>query len=341
MGQATLNDFERERKALGAVLASGALPRASNPARLLSFLCERYFEDPTRELTEYDIAVGARSVAGATSILEKIPWSVWKCIPDFASGSRISTRPMVRCCRRTFCCRRDNTRPSFSTFRRSYRRKSLLARRTVWIWPVAFLVVLLAGAIWFARTETGNAKTVPLSVESPGVSGQSEVRLLAGFPSGQYIDQYGHLWAGDAYFQGGAATEVHYGRLARTADPALYQHAREGFEFSYDIPLNPGTYEVRLHFAESSMRVPIVGESGESLRRFRVTANEKQLLPPLDGRHARQFDIFSDTGGEDLADVKVLKNIVPAADGKLHLKFLSDKQAAIVNAIEIVPGVPN
>ena len=173
-----------------------------------------------------------------------------------------------------------------------------------------------------------------------GLGVQSEVRLLAGFPSGQYIDQYGHRWAGDASFQGGTAAEIRYGPLARTADPALYQHARQGGEFRYDIPLKPGSYEMRLHFAESSIRVPIVGESGASLRRFRVIANEKQLLPPPDGRHVRQFDVVSDTGGEDLADVKVFKDLRPAADGKLHLKFLSDKLAAIVNAIEIVPGDP-
>src|SRR5581483_6164825 len=108
--------------------------------------------------------------------------------------------------------------------------------------------------------------------------------------------------------------------------------------FRYDIPLKPGAYEMRLHFAESSMRVPIVGETGESMRRFRVLANDKQVLPPPDGRHVRQFYISSDTGGEDVADVKVFKDIVPGPDGLLHLRFVAEKQDALIN--EIVPGEP-
>lgn len=37
--------------------------------------------------------------------------------------------------------------------------------------------------------------------------------------------QSGHLWTGDAYFNSGTASEIYYGRLARTTDQALYQHA--------------------------------------------------------------------------------------------------------------------
>ena len=59
VAQGTLHDFGRERKALGGALASGAFVPSSNSARLLSFLCEKYFEDPGRELTEYEIALGA------------------------------------------------------------------------------------------------------------------------------------------------------------------------------------------------------------------------------------------------------------------------------------------
>ena len=49
MAQGTLHDFEHERKALGEALASGAFVPSSNSARLLSFLCEKYFEAPGRE----------------------------------------------------------------------------------------------------------------------------------------------------------------------------------------------------------------------------------------------------------------------------------------------------
>ena len=208
-----------------------------------------------------------------------------------------------------------------------------------WVWSSLAAAALLVSAVWMAsaakrKTDAG----VPFTI-SPQI-GQSEVRLMAGFPAGRYIDRSGYLWTGDAYFNSGTASEIRYGRLGRTADQSLYQHARHGTEFAYDIPLKPGVYEMRLHFAESSMRVPIVGENGESMRRFRVFANDRQVLPPPDRRHVSQFYISSDIGGEDLADVKVFKDISPASDGKLHLKFLADREDAIVNAIEIIPGLP-
>jgi hypothetical protein len=53
----------------------------------------------------------------------------------------------------------------------------------------------------------------------------------------------------------------------------------------------------------------------------------------------QQIDVVADAGGIDTADVKVVKDISPASDGKLHLHFAGRGQRAFVNAIEIVPGV--
>jgi hypothetical protein len=50
------------------------------------------------------------------------------------------------------------------------------------------------------------------------------------------------------------------------------------------------------------------------------------------------LDVVSDAAGSNTADVKVFKDIEPAADGALHLSFISRKAFAFVNAIEIVPG---
>jgi len=121
-------------------------------------------------------------------------------------------------------------------------------------------------------------------------------------------------------------------------DPAIYEHCRTGEDFSYDIPLRPGNYEMRLMFAESAEAAPVLGAVGDGSRVFGVMANGVQVLPPVDGRHLRQLDILADAGGPNIANVKVLKDITPAADGKLHLRFVSRKQKALVNAIEIVPG---
>jgi hypothetical protein len=57
--QSVLNKFEAERIELDAVLASGLIGRTNNLVRLLSFVCEKYFEGKIDEIKEYSIAVEA------------------------------------------------------------------------------------------------------------------------------------------------------------------------------------------------------------------------------------------------------------------------------------------
>ncbi|HKE21114.1 MAG TPA: malectin domain-containing carbohydrate-binding protein [Bryobacteraceae bacterium] len=334
------DQFVEERKALRAALESAAFQSSANSARLLSFLCQKYFTGPGSEPTEYEIAVGALGRRTDfdprnDSVVRVEVHRLRRRLQQFYTGEGASQPIQIVVPPGTYAPRFRNAGGPAAEKPVPPKGVTALPRR--WVWLGLTAAVLLVSAVWLASAaRRKTAASAPPAILPQ--AGQSEVRLMAGFPDGKYMDQSSHLWAGDAYFASGAAIEVRYGRLARTADPALYQHARQGTDFGYDIPLKPGVYEMRLHFAESSMRVPIVGETGEPMRRFRVFANGQQVLPPPDGRHVRQFYISSDDGGEDVADVKVFKDITPAPDGKLHLRFIADRQDALVNAIEIVPG---
>src|SRR5271163_2995582 len=57
--QSTKERLEAERAELEAALASGDLGRTNNLVRLLSFVCEKYFEGKIDEIKEYSIAVEA------------------------------------------------------------------------------------------------------------------------------------------------------------------------------------------------------------------------------------------------------------------------------------------
>src|SRR5271155_145988 len=57
--QSTKERLEAERAELDAALASGELGRTNNLVRLLSFVCEKYFEGKIDEIKEYSIAVEA------------------------------------------------------------------------------------------------------------------------------------------------------------------------------------------------------------------------------------------------------------------------------------------
>jgi Malectin domain len=57
--QSAIGKLEAERVELDALLTSGELGRANNIVRLLTFVCEKYFEGAEDEIKEYSIAVQA------------------------------------------------------------------------------------------------------------------------------------------------------------------------------------------------------------------------------------------------------------------------------------------
>jgi hypothetical protein len=52
------------------------------------------------------------------------------------------------------------------------------------------------------------------------------------------------------------------------------------------------------------------------------------------------FDIVRDAAGANVADERVFTDVSPAADGLLHLEFSSFVGGALLSGIEILPGVP-
>jgi hypothetical protein len=87
---------------------------------------------------------------------------------------------------------------------------------------------------------------------------------------------------------------------------------------------------MRLYFAETLYGDNNVAGGGETSRIFQVSANGRPIL--------RDFDVIGDVGSS-AADVKVFKDISPASDGKLHLRFDPQSNPAFLNGIEILPGI--
>jgi hypothetical protein len=159
--------------------------------------------------------------------------------------------------------------------------------------------------------------------------------MLCGLRSPSFVDARGETWTGDRYFTGGDPEAIAPKPLAFTDDPDLYYRRRRATtdDFRYDIPLAPGSYELRLYFADAFFGENNPDGGGEGSRIFDVLANGALLL--------KNFDVISDAGGSNTADVKVFKDMHPAADGMLHLSFRSRKNRAFVNAIQILKASPN
>jgi hypothetical protein len=194
----------------------------------------------------------------------------------------------------------------------------------------ALLLIGGAAAVAVLRNPEGKAAKLPSGPPSivAAVANPIEVRILAGHLNGDYADRWGRIWQSDRYYLGGSVFESHGHPIFGTREPGIYQSRREG-AFTYDIPLPAGVYELRLHFAETLYGENNVAGGGESSRVFNVSINGAEAL--------HEFDVISEAG-PSTADVRTFKDISPAADGKLHLKFQPFTNPPLLNAIEILPG---
>ncbi len=181
------------------------------------------------------------------------------------------------------------------------------------------------------RLPTGASAKPQIMSEAPvGLPVGDEIRVLAG-SNRDYVDRAGKLWSADRFFTGGTPARSATGPIWRTQDPEIFRTSRQG-DFTYDIPLRPGTYELRLLFAETFYGPEDQGGGGEGSRVLAVRANGQTLLA--------NFDVVSDVGGSRIAEVKVFTDIAPMSDGRLHLAFSSTHGGrGMVSAIEIVPGL--
>ena len=201
------------------------------------------------------------------------------------------------------------------------------------------LIVLVAAAIalnWWRHLGPGAQRTPTLSGNASAAPplaapATNPVRILCGYAKDMYIDRNGSAWGGDRYYAGGEALGQPPQFIARAADMTMFETMRAG-SFSYNIPLKPGNYELRLYFAETHYGPGTLSGGGETSRLFNVFMNGKPLL--------RIFDIIKDAGGNNTADVRVFKDVRPDPDGYLHLKFEPLIDVPVLSALEIEPAPP-
>ncbi|HXM42621.1 MAG TPA: malectin domain-containing carbohydrate-binding protein [Bryobacteraceae bacterium] len=210
------------------------------------------------------------------------------------------------------------------------------AKRRLWLWVAAIVAIAAIAVTAVAlRNAAGrrldtppNLAPSPLAVAPP----DSAVRIIAGYDR-KYIDHHGHTWLPDRFFEGGGQPKTPFRQfIARTSDPILYQNCRIGLT-AYNIPLKPGTYELKLHFVEPVYGPGLETGGGENSRAFDVLLNGTLLIDGL--------DIVSDAGGPLIADVRVFKDVHPGPDGFLRLGFHARREQTIVSAVEIEPAEPH
>jgi hypothetical protein len=355
--------LEVEKAELEAVLASSLFVRTPSLANLLSYLCQKYFQGEADLLKEYTIGVEAFGRApdfdkkedsivrveirrlreklrqyyeteGADHPI-RLTIPVGHYVPVFTKDGAATPQSYT-----------GSPSPAALPAQVESRGSRPTTFRIVLGLGVGIGLIFLTlagkealssrkGAASAAITPAGLpelATNTPAPALNRGAPEGDEIRILAGSNVTRYQDHAGKIWSGDRYFTGGTPDRSEKQFIYRTLDSEIYRVSRQG-DFTYDIPLKPGVYELRLHFAETFFGPEELVGGGETSRLMHVIANGKPLL--------WMYDIYANAGGARTADVRVFNDITPAEDGFLHLKFSSRPNAkALLNAIEILPGVP-
>lgn len=163
----------------------------------------------------------------------------------------------------------------------------------------------------------------------PGIRGRLRPIRLLPRPTPYYSND-SHWWSPDTFFAGGQMAS-YTTPVSGVDDPELYEGERWG-NFSYAIPVAPGKYSLRLHFAARSGAWNQSGiadaASAAVEHRFSIFCGGRELKKNFDlGRSARP----------DQAQVLRFDDLEPNAQGKLMLQFEPVAGYASVSGIEVVP----
>ncbi len=163
-----------------------------------------------------------------------------------------------------------------------------------------------------AGLESGYSSEVSYTVPvSPGTA-VSAFAVNAGGP--QYTGA-GIVYSADSRYSGGRSYQTS-ATISGTSDQTLYRTQRVG-NFSYNIPLANGNYNLTLKFAEISIK-------SRGRRVFNVLVGGRTVISRL--------DVYAKAGANRAYDITVP---VSVTTGALNIQFRSVYSNAIVNALTV------
>ena len=329
---------EEERRELDAVKA--ALSNSSRLVRLITYIGEMYFQAETEKLSEYGIAteVFGRSRStfnpGEDAIVRVEAHRLRKRLKEYYNTEGKDHSIQIAFPHGTyvpvFAHRSESPAKVESDPPQDVHRD----RRWYYVAAAAVLVSMATFGVYqilrshrtvknsvsagVSNASPANPTPLPFYVETP-------LRIIAGYSGKPQIDSAGAMWQSDNFFHFGGAWDRPQSFVARTSDPMLFDHSRNG-EFAYDIPLRPGMYELHLFFVATE-------PASNSASTFTVDVNGERFLSG--------FDVNSDAQGANIADERVFRDVSPDSNGLLHVGFTSERATASLSAIEILPGIPH
>src|SRR5712692_3576607 len=332
-------DLAEQRQELDRVLASGIFDRAPSLAQVLAYVCEKYFDGTAGEIKEYNIALDALgrppefdqkkdSIVRVQvhRLRERLAEYYAKEGADHPIHIVIPQGQYVP----SFIAREITEAPAPARLPETEIAPAVTAEAAkppVWNRPILWVAIGAVAVTGLSALVLSRerAPAAPRAVAPAAPVSTSMVRIGVGQDM-PFTDGFGRVWEADRYFTGGTVVKTPDRQIRGTREPRLYQARRQG-SFTYDIPLDAGTFELRLHFAEVHYgEFGLAGFGGEATRAFGVVINGKTVIGRL--------DVIGEAGAST-AHVKVFKDVSPDADGKLHMTFVQRVAVPFLNAIEI------
>jgi hypothetical protein len=370
--QSAINRQEVERAELEAVLASGFLGRTNNLVRLLSFVCEKYFDGAFDEIKEYSIAVQALGRPEnfdpqVDTIVRVTAHALRKRLEDFYRTTGAAHAVHI-------CLPPGHYVPKFIHLSESEAEVHSLPTQINGTDSVDGASVQENGhaeAVTHSPETRGPADLAgqPASVEAPkrrwllrsagiavGVilaagiisafvwyrstqTGSHEVRIVpqaASLPtvSGQAL----RATAGD-----NRTPYVDHSGATWESD----HFCTGGNSFSVNTRGIQGTEDPQLFFGGRHgafhCRYPVPQGTYEVRLMFAETSglleNSRNVIFSINGAPLVNLDVADDAGGDDIATTKVFTDVKPESDGAIHVDF--NGPDSFLNAIEILPGIPH
>jgi len=340
---------------LDAVLASGCLGRSNYVVRLLTFVCEKYFEGKTEDVKEYSIAVHALGRSAdfdpqADTIVRVTAHNLRKrleeyyrtdgadhaihiCIPpghyvpDFVRNDTAGCESSGAVRANESASLSEKLTPAQQEGANGAHGLSGLAptgtvpapRRVLGVIGSLAALVCVAAVAFYLWPRIGRASYGPAQADAAAPIGISPtLRAVIGTNRKAYTDHAGYLWSADDYCSGGDSFSVSQPNILGTSDPDLYEGGRSG-SFGCKFPVPPGTYEMHLLFAETSG----------------LQENARAITYTIDGGATNNLDVVDDSGADDTATTKIFTDVHPESDGTIHLDFTNPH--SFLNAVEILP----
>jgi len=368
------NDSVEEREALAAVLASATFQKSPNLARLLEYICTKYFEGAANDLKEYNIGVEALGRHDdfdptANSIVrveihrlrEKlkrfyeteglghklmISLQVGRYAPDFIRREVPTAVEKAPLAAGSVSGPEPTSSPEVieevgnGAAASPYPPPAAVAKRFSFTTPRLF--GLLAGVIFI------------VAVIAVWKMGGTHTGLIRPSAVAANLRSSAAGEGGEVRILAGYTKETYVDRSGQMWHADRYFHggtpAHRSVEFVART-LDPVIYQTS-RVGEFAYDIPLKPGVYELRLYFAETSfgpgnpwggGEASRIFSIDlnGKPLLEpFDPMRDTGACNTADVRVFKDVSPAPDGYLHLNFRRSQDSPFLNALEIVPGIP-